>query len=158
MAEPVTYTFKNGVQAILHSVSPFTIQAIEGSIKRPEPPTQEVDHADGTKHLEPNPMHPAHLAALTERRNAVLQKQQDVMLTLGVSVDVDAEAVAGFRAVMSEFQVPLDKSDKLVFLKHICMASTDEIRAVVGQITRLSMPGEEAVQQAADSFKSEPVG
>lgn len=161
MADEMKVTFANGAKATLRPVSPYTIQAVETSIPRPAPPMQEVDHADGTKHREPNPAHPEHIAALQARRLLILERQQNIMLKLGIQIEMTPKAkkeVAAFRAVASEIGIPLEDDDKLVYLKHICLTDAATIRDVIQRIGRASAPAEEVVAEAAASFKSEPVG
>lgn len=155
------FTFSNGVQATLHPVSPFTLQSIEASVPKPTPPMQEVDHADGTKHSESNTAHPDYLTALTERRQAIQNRQQDALLLLGVQVTIGENEqgdIAAFRETCEALGIPLDTNDKLVFLKHICFSTMVEIRAAILEIGGISAPKEEEIAVAAEAFKSDAAG
>lgn len=157
-SEPMTYTFKNGVKVRIRPVSPFTIQAIETSIPKPAPPMQLMEMANGEKSEEPNPLHPSYGQALSERRQQVMQRQSDAMFRLGIDVEVDQRAVAEFREMAEEMGLELDKNDKLVYIKHLLIGSTGEMREVVGLISGMAIPGEEKIAAAADAFKSDAAG
>lgn len=158
LSEPMTYTFRNGVKATIRPVSPFTIQAIEQSVPKPQPPMQTVELASGEKAEEPNPLHPDYGRALNERRQLVMQRQSDAMFRLGVDVEVDARAVAEFREIAKDMGMELDANDKLVYIKHLLIGTAAEMREVIQMISGMTLPSEEKIAAAADAFKSDAVG
>lgn len=153
MTQPTdTLTLSTGVTVGIRKVSPYTFDAINRAYPPPLPPLVKNDFGNGDVREEPNPADPDYQAALAEHEALKSRHLQDVMLRLGVVVEVDAAALEALRATMDTIGVPLDKDEHLAYVKHLAIGSKEDLTALIAAITGASQPTEEAVTAAAATF------
>lgn len=153
--EPVTLS--SGITVWARKVSPYTMAAASKSVVKPTPPLIDVDY-DGKIRSEPNEDDPAYVAALAEWQNAINLRAVDVMLRLGLQVDIDQEALAERRAELAALGLEIDADDHLAYVKHIAIQTEDDMTLLAAAITKKSQPTEEAVQQHLETFSDPTQG
>lgn len=151
-------TLSTGVTVWARKVSPYTMAAASKSITKPQPPMVTVDLGDGKKSTEVNEADPDYIAAVKEWQAAVSLRAVDVMLRLGVQVDIDQDALADLRAQFAALGLTMDEDDHLAYIKHIAIASEEDMNALAAAITAKSQPTEGAVQDHLDTFSDHTSG
>ena len=148
-----TFTFSNGVVARIHQVSPMTMaHVMQQLIKQhppPQPPMDPVDRGGGEE-LTPNYSNPNYLKAKEDHDNKIGYKANEILLVLGVDVDIDIDALERIKQTFTRYGIPLDNDDdKLNYLQHCCIQSSDELTRLVRAISGFS---EEDVQAHVETF------
>ena len=151
MAE--TYTFENGMQVGILRVSQNLMRELSRSFPEPKPPMVETSLG-----LEANPNDPDYLITLEEYREEFGRRSLDMLILRGVWVEIDKEALAALRADMREVGVELEKNDKLVYVKQICVVTPKDIRGLQNAILGKVQPTEPNIAAAASDFKSNVPG
>lgn len=144
-------TLSTGVTVYVRKVSPYTRNAVARSVPKPQPPMIDVDY-DGTTRSEPNEDDLGYLRQLKKWQEEVNLRAGDVMLRLGVQVDIDHDALAAVREVLEASGVPVDADDHLAYIKHVAVGCDDDMTAMGHIIASTSQPTEEAVQDHLDTF------
>lgn len=148
-----TFTFANGRTVTVTRVSPLTLQSVERSVPRPHPPLQQTDLGP-----EPNYAHPEYVRAMGEWTNKINEVSLDTMLLFGVEAEIDAEALERARSKAKRAGITLPEDDLLCYVKHICIGSLEELGALRAKILDISLPTEEKIAEAGESFKSSVEG
>jgi hypothetical protein len=148
-----TFTFANGRTVSITRVSPLTLQSVERSVPRPQPPMQPTDLGP-----EPNYAHPDYVRAVGEWTAKINEVSLDTMLLFGVEADIDEEALEKARAKARRAGIALPDDDHLCYLKHVCIGSLEELTRLRAAILDTSLPTEEKIADAGDSFKSDVEG
>ena len=147
MAE--TYTFENGMQVGILRVSQNLMRELSRSFPEPKPPMIETSLG-----MEANPNDPDYLAALEQHREEFGKRVLDMLILRGVWVEVDKAAVEALRVDMAEVGVELEKNDKLVYVKQICVITPQDIRGLQNAILGKVQPTEPNIAAAVSEFKS----
>jgi hypothetical protein len=134
-------------------VSPLTLQSVERSVPRPQPPMQPTDLGP-----EPNYAHPDYVRAVGEWTAKINEVSLDTMLLFGVEADIDEESLEKARAKAGRAGITLPDDDHLCYLKHVCIGSLEELTRLRAAILDTSLPTEEKIADAGDSFKSDVEG
>jgi hypothetical protein len=144
-----TYTFANGATVALERVGPLFALPIQRA--NPPPPPPLAPGVGGA--LEPNPADPDYAKTLEAHQQRIAFLIQDALLDLGVADDlpIDAAAVARVRSVYARSGVELAESDKLVYLKYVCIGSQDELERLFKAIRSYDV-SEEAIGVAGEMF------
>ena len=148
-----TFTFANGRSVGITRVSPLTLQSVERSIPRPQPPLQQTDLGP-----EPNYVHPDYVRAMGEWSAKINEVSLDTMILFGVDSEIDAEAVDAARRKAKRAGITLPEDDMLCYVKHICIGSLAELSTLRNKILDTSLPTEEKIAEAGDGFKSNVEG
>lgn len=151
-------TLSSGITVKIRKVSPYTLDLIRQQNPPPKPPMVDNDYGDGKIRREPNPDDPDHLLALGDHQRLLTDKLTRTMMRLGVSVDVDAAALDAFKADMDELGIALAGDDRELYIKHLVLATEEDITALVNAVTRKTMPTEEAVQEHLATFSGDVQG
>lgn len=130
-------------------------KAVQKSVKRPEPPTQEVDYGNGSKKLEPNPLHPAYEAELSEYNTLIGQRFVEKLFRYGIDAEVDIDAVTALRAD-SELDLPAD--DYTVYVTRILVTSARDQEFLQEVILGRIQPTDKQVAEALDNFRGDLQG
>jgi len=133
-------------------ISPMSLIAIERAYPDPKPPLQEVDYGNGSKKHERNPLSPEYLTELEEHRNKKNLLVLKAFVRLGVEVEVDAAAVAAYRADMQALGVELDPDDMYVYVAHILCQTNDDLNALREAVEGGSLPTEREVSSKLSTF------
>lgn len=145
-------TLSSGITVGIRKVSPHTRKAISKAIPRPRPPMIEQDYGDGKTRMEPNEDDPQHQRNLEDWQQAIIDKAQEVMYSLGVVVEIDHDLLAARRAMFDELGIPMHRSDHIAFIQHIAVATDEDAERIANAITNTSQPTEEAVQDHLETF------
>lgn len=143
----------SGAKLRVKRISPMTIMGISRQFPGPKPPVQEVDYG-ASKRLEPNPLAPSYLAELAEHQQKLSLIVLRAFIRLGVEVEVDAVAVAAYRADMAALGIKLENGDddKYVYVANILCETNDDLVALRGAIEGSSIPTEGKVAEAQAAF------
>lgn len=147
------FTFANGRVVGITRVSPLTLQSVERSVPRPQPPMQQTDLGP-----EPNYAHPDYVRAMGEWSAKINEVSLDTMILFGVDAEIDPEAVDAARRKAKRVGITLPEDDLLCYIKHICISSLGELGALRSRILDTSLPTEEKIADAGDGFKSDVEG
>jgi len=103
--------------------------------------------------LEPNPADPDYATTLTDHAQRVALIMQDALIDMGVSDDlaVDLDAVTRVRRIYARAGVTLEESDRMVFLKHVCVGNQADLVGLFTAIRSYDVT-EEVVASAAAMF------
>lgn len=150
-----TFTFANGVTVTLERVGPLFAMPIQRA--NPPPPPPLAPGVGGQ--LEPNPADPDYEATLVAHNQKVALIIQDTLIDMGVSDDltVDLDAVNRARKIYERAGVTLDESDKMVFIKHVCVGSQEDLVGLFTAIRSYDVT-EEVVDAAAAMFQRDGRG
>lgn len=149
----------SGYTVEIRPIGPLTMQDLNRDVRKempaPEPPLNTVKGLDGKDTREANPLDPDYQDALRTHEAAVTEVIGQRMFALiarrGVATPVDAEAVARARADFAGI-VSLPDDDREVFLRHVLIASTEDLTALQAAILRRSQPTEEAISEKVADF------
>jgi hypothetical protein len=154
-------TLSTGITVGIRRISPYTFDALRRAFPAPEPPTQPMDYGDGDLRQEPNPAHPAHLARLEQHQALLNEKSQQLMLSMGVELDLD-EAALGLLSVLrtglKAIGVEIDADNHMAYLKHVAIKTGEDLTRIANAITSKSQPTEEAVQDHLETFSGDGAG
>jgi len=150
---PLTHTFPNGAVATVTQPSQFTMATIEIGVAkkwpRPEPPLAPGVGGD----LEPNAADPGYADAVTAWQTAHQLRVLDALLELYVDVEIDHVALDALAGALDRIGVPLAEiSDKVAYIKHICVIDVARDLAPLAMLLRGQLPTEADVQAHADTF------
>lgn len=148
-----TFTFANGRTVGITRVSPLTLQSVERSIPRPQPPLQQTDLGP-----EPNYTHPDYVRAMGEWSAKINEVSLDTMILFGVDAEIDTQAVEAARVKAKRAGITLPDDDMLCYVKHICIGTLTELSTLRNKILDTSLPTEEKIADAGDGFKSDVEG
>ncbi len=143
------FVFTNGRKVTITRVSPLTLQSVERSLPRPKPPVQQTDLGP-----EPNFSHPDYVQAVWGWNKQINERSLDTLILFGVEADIDAAALAKARDKAKLLGLELPDNDLLCYVKHVCIGSLDDLAKLRTQILDTSVPTEERIGEAAESFKS----
>lgn len=153
----ITFTFENGVTVELRRVSPLTIQEFGNSFPEPKPPKQTVDYGQGPV-VEENRSHPGYLKEMAEHTFSVTRKMMDFTLWRGVKCDVDHAAVEEVRRDATMFGGSLEGDDKLIYIKHVLVSTSEELGRLRDAILSQGQPTEAAIAEKQAGLKSDVQG
>lgn len=141
----VPFTFgSTGVTVMVKPVPPFLMNEARKSIKKPVPPQQPVENADGTTRLESNPSHPDYIAALDAYEGKLAVVGQRMMIKRGVVLDLSDEQRAELATLRTEMEAEgvttLDPDDKIAYILYIAAGSALDIAALIKAITERGQP------------------
>lgn len=154
------FTFEDsGVTITYRKLSPNTIlefnSEFDSANNEPIAPMQKVTYADGRDGMEPNESHPDHIDA---KRKYAIKKQtamqslfikRSIVITLN---DEQKKEVEDFRQFWrDEYKKELPGTDKEVFIAHIACSTPEDMRDLIGAISRRSIPTEVAISEASKS-------
>lgn len=162
------FTFSSGISVGIRTLGPFTIDAIQRSIrqekKKPAPPRTQVNY--GTEESpdfrwEENPADPNYKEELSkyeqEIEDAGGRRLIDTIINRAITVDVDYEEVSNMREFLVELGTPKDEVDVMtdheIYIKHVCIKSPTDLTRLQQFVIGESMPTEERVQAHEDSFR-----
>lgn len=148
-----TFTFANGRVVSITRVSPLTLQSVDRSVPRPQPPMQPTDLGP-----EPNYAHPDYVRAMGEWTAKINEVSLDTMILFGVDAEIDAGAVEAAQRKAARAGIALPEDNLLCYIKHICIGSLEELTALRNRILDTSLPTEEKIAEAGESFKSDVEG
>ena len=154
-----TFTFANGVVARINPVSPMTLAHVMQQLVKqyppPQPPMDPVDRGNGEE-LAPNYSNPDYLKAKEEHDNHIGYKANEVLLDLGVDIEIDHDAYGRMKQTLARRGIPLDSSDdKLNYLQLCCIQSADELTRLIQLVSGFS---EEDVQAHVETFPNHVQG
>lgn len=147
------FVFSSGRVVQIRKLSPETTarmqQAILKDMPDPPPPRQKVVTADGEVEAE-NPAHPEYQRALealdTERQVEYARRFTKLLETYALIYEVDAEAVAAYRAAMAGIGTDLsDLNDAQVYLWHLCAEDQRDYQRLAEVVISHAQPAEAAV-------------
>jgi hypothetical protein len=151
------FKFECGVTVELRRVPPLTLQEFDRQYERdhpvPVPPKQQVDYGNGPV-SEDNRAAPDFLQAIAQYNGEKARAAMDLILWKGVKVDVDAVALQEARDDAAQFGMTLPGDDRLVYIKHVLIGSSEELLELRDAILLRGQPTEAAIAQAAGEFKS----
>lgn len=149
------HTLSTGITVKLYRVPPFLINEVRRSMPPPPPPLNEVDYGDGKKVFEPNPADPKYAEDLKRHADDVQTELNNLLIERGVEVEVDKEALTEVRDWMKKRgkALPDNESDKLAFLKYVCLGTPDDINSIINLILNSSQPTPEAIQEEVATFR-----
>lgn len=147
-----------GITVYVRKVSSYSRNAVLQSVPKPKPPLVKVEYDEGQTAMEPNEADPAYQAALKDYEQALAIKAGDVLLRLGVMVEIDHEVLDQLRADFKALDMEIDADDKLAYLKHYAIGSDDDLALLGAIITSQSQPTEEAVQAHLATFPGDVEG
>jgi hypothetical protein len=153
MSEDNTFTFRNGRIVNIARVSPLTLQSVDRSVPRPQPPLQPTDLGP-----EPNYAHPDYVRAMGEWTNKINEVSLDTMILFGVDAEIDFAALEKARSKAARAGITLPEDDLLCYIKHVCIGSLEELSQLRNTILDTSLPTEEKISAAAEDFKSSVEG
>lgn len=125
---------------------------------RPEPPTQEVDYGNGSKKLEPNPLHPGYEASVREWHVAQGQVMLEKLLRYGVECEMTPEDEARLAELRADPDLALPEDDKLAFLTRLVASTERDQEALQEAIQGKAQPTEKAVAEALATFRPDVPG
>jgi len=149
----------SGITVTYRPISPTMITFdVTNSFPKPKPPVQPVTYGEGDVRLEANWSHPDYPAMLAEWEqftelltvNAILLRSLVKNLT-----DDEKAHIKELREDMATLGINLDKSDKLVWFKHIAMGSDSDLMAFVNHLRGESEPSEEVVEPIRANFQGD---
>lgn len=147
-----------GVTVYPRKVSPYTLNAARQAVPRPAPPRVVVNLGDGKTAQETNEADPDYKAQLAQWNEDVNLRVTDVMLRLGIQVEIDTDTLAERRAEFAALGLAGDDHDHLFYIKHVAIGSEDDLNALAAAITGKSQPTPQAVAAHADTFRGDVQG
>lgn len=156
-----TYTFKStGIKVYYRKVSQLLLAAVYRSNPPPKPPLNEVEVDDGVFKLEPNMQDPTYIHAMNAYSLDIGLKTMRFLLQRGVELMIsEEEALATLAPIMDDFTnsigsaLPDSDNYKVAYIQYIAAGNEDEINELAMLITRKSMPTEEVISEAVESFR-----
>lgn len=153
---------RTGVVFRVKPVSVFLLDAIQRRILRPEVPKQEITRGDGKKIMEENPSHPAYIAAMEEYGRASAEAVEDALIALGSEVASVPEGLEGpegtqWAEELAFLQMPPPDDRRhryLHWVKYWAIRDATSLVEFTKAVRDASLTSEEAVSEAADSFRS----
>lgn len=127
----------------------MTWREFERGIKPPVAPIQTTELGE-----EPNYAHPGYLAEVMGYEEKVNQARMDALIVLGIDVEIDKPALARFRDRSERLGIVLDADDHLVYVKHLCVTTDNDMANLMSAIMGVSIPTEEKISVRAEEFKS----
>lgn len=169
------FTFPgSGITVRIRRLGPFTLDAMSQQARfdemPPAVPIRMVNRAadDETPIYEPeeNPADPEYKDALREYERKIEEsgsrKVMDAIIEHAVVVDVDPDSVKSAREFLKSIgvsQEEVDKeSDHSIYVKHVCVATTEDLSMLQKFVVGESMPTEERIQAHEDSFRGNVQG
>lgn len=174
----MTYTFKDtGITVQMHRISPMTLQHLNAAILKeckalpadhahvyPKPPVQMVAVGGGEPIPQVHDEDPDYLKALAEWQAWSAGETSDRMIRM-MAIDYlivdDNEIrprVEQVRRMLRREGVPLDEPEgddytqedrnRIVYLRHVCLGSSDDLREFSLFLSQRTQPSEEAIQDA----------
>lgn len=175
---PMTYTFKDtGITVQMHRMSPMTLNHLNSAILKeckalppdhehayPKPPVQMVAVGGGEPIPQVHDEDPAYIKALAEWQAWSQSETSDRMIRmmaidyLVVNDDEIQPRVDQVRRMLRREGVPLDEPigdeytqedrNRIVYLRHVCLGSTEDLREFSLFLSQRTQPSEEAIQDA----------
>jgi hypothetical protein len=155
-----TVTLSTGVILKVRSVSPFIIRESVRSIKRPPIPKQWIDDKGRE---EENPQHPAYLQALEDYNDAIGIAVTNCLVTMGTEIVSRPEGFDGpddtewVDVLESADVTDIPTEGRKRYLKWVrlwAVQTSDDLSLIMSKMRELSGVPEEAVLEAAESFRS----
>lgn len=154
-----TFTFKDtGITVSIRKVSPLLGMEVRKAFPAPKPPRNPPDSEAFKLGEEYNEADPDYEREMEAYGQVIEEKVSRLYIKRGVECEVDTAAVAELRLQMGDMGIDLDPDDKLVYLKYICVGSTEDYQELIEVITRRSQPTEAAIAEAIDTFQSDVPG
>lgn len=151
------FTFPDsGRTVFVRRVGPLLMATLRKQYPPPTPPLNRVDYGDGVVREEPNPADPDHQAALQEYNLQLEERARRLCVRRGIVVRLDDEAAAELAALREDAAavgLELEGSDVELYVSYLCVQTEADYEALVSAVLRRSQPTEEAIQEAADSFR-----
>ena len=154
-------TLSTGIEVGIRKVSPYTLDAVRRSIPAPTPPMIRNEYGPGDVREEPNEADPGYLRAVKNHQQAIGTRAQDLMLSLGVALELDdagRQQLSALREGLTALGVEIEKDDRIAYIKHIAIGSDADLKALADAITSKSQPTEEAVQDHLNNFPGDVPG
>jgi hypothetical protein len=131
---------------------------IRKSMPAPEPPSNTVTGLDGKPREEPNPADPEYQLALVAHNERVNRAVGDGLFRLiaqVITTPIDPDAVQQAREDFAAIGFPLEGNDREVFLRHVLVASEQDLNLLQAAVMRRSQPTMEAVQEKVADFPAD---
>jgi hypothetical protein len=152
----------NGPSMRIKEVSFYIVQDIIKSLPEPQQEMIEVTNPDGEKSLMPDMSTTAkerYQLKLLEFEGEYNKLLMRIALLEGVDVELDEKQlkqVADYRARMKKYraELELDEDDKFVWIVYITCPNHEELTRLQKAIIGLNQATEEAMQKAAERFRS----
>lgn len=153
----------------LRRISPNILARIREEISKtlppPDPPMEEVQYGTG-KRMQPNTLHPLYVSLYRrwqqEYGGVVGEKLLNYILHNGVVVDCEdgdvQHDIAQVREQCEREGITLEDDDAFVYVVYCCMLDDGDMELLRDAVFRGSMPTEEAIQAAVDSFRGDVSG
>lgn len=161
---PLTpYTVKDtGAVLLIRKVSPLLALEVRNSVKKPQPPMQDVDYGDGKIVKEPNYAHPDYKIALQEYEETVTDRTNRLVLKRGVHIELTDELKAEVKELrdlyIEETGSDLPYDDKYVYICYVALGSNEDFQELLEAIMSRSGISGPAMEAAQDTLKSKVSG
>jgi hypothetical protein len=151
-----------GIWINIRKVSPNTLNDFNKWFeeKNPQPaiPTQKVNYGDEIHpdwREETNESHPDYQAAIQDRKQKLNAATQDLMIEEGIVYALTDEDKAAVKDFKERWKVrtggyPVG-TDLAIFIRHIAIGTTDDLKELVAAITRRTQPTEGAISEQLKS-------
>lgn len=153
MAEYVELSTGHKVE--IRRVSPLLLRKMDQQYPRPKPPKVPVDYGDGEVRQEENPSAPEYLQALADFFEEREIRWRKLLFGRGVVCEIDQNALDQLRRDMAAMGVDLEEDDKIAYVSYLLIGSDEDTTKLTRAIRGISVPDEEEIASAAESFRSE---
>lgn len=154
------FTFISGLEVEINPISPLEGNEIDQMFysKRPKPPIQMVETADGADKVpEERKNDPAYIDALNQWEAEKEQAGRHLLIEQGINYELNSAQLAKVdqrRAYWkSKFDRDLDPDDKFVYFSFFELVSRDEYLRFADAVMGRSQPTEAAIAGALESFQ-----
>lgn len=156
------YTFQDtGITVRLRKLSPLLRDDIDTDLRRrfPQPVPPIVETELGKEENAADPDYRERLARWSiEHVERLGEEWFRAIVELAIECEVDTEAVEKVRAYAKRRGLRLDDDDKYVFVRHVCIATKEDIADLRETVTRRSLPTQEAVDAHKATFRGDAPG
>jgi hypothetical protein len=157
---PTELTLSNGIVLKLKNIPPLLINSVSNSIPEPEIPTVWIEDKERE---EPNPNHPAYLAAKLKRDQELTLATINLILYAGTELKSVPKGVSGpddddWIPLAKMAGIRFDESNQieryLAWLRSYALATLNDLEQAQSLPLKLAGITEEEVNAVADSFRS----
>lgn len=163
----------SGIECEIRRLGPFTLDAINRQmrqeIKPPEVPKVIVNYGTDEQpdfKSEENPASEEYRQALADYEKKIEEKGAlrmiDIIIENAVIIDVDLDEVNAMRKFLKQLGVTEEElneeSDHSIYVKHVCIKSTDDLSKLQEFVVGQNVPSEALVKAHEDSFRSDVQG
>lgn len=149
------FTFPDSGKKVLLQKVPTSVIMLDLMKKNPKPqaPIQAVNIAGHETH-ERNYAHPDYHNALTRWEQDIEAKAAELLLSMGVVIELKAETKKEINQKRAELNGYLpNHNDKMLWLRYIAIESDNDFQSLLKAIRNHSNPTQEGVANAQDSFQ-----